>query len=97
MSGPWKEPRRYVGAGGCLIRHDTALQIASNMQPYGLDFLTWRSRRGALEAISYLRDDWFLNTPGHVDYWLARLRHYRRVHSQVVAVHAAINKAEGEA
>lgn len=70
---------------GVLARFGVALASPAGLSPY-----TYRSRRGALQAISFLRE-----TPDrldlsdnvkriHVAYWLDQLRYHRRLHTQMV-------------
>lgn len=73
---------------GFAVPRRTALQT---VMPHPLllpDAALWRHRRAVLEAISLLRDPVPLakaEIPYYRAYWLSRIRHYRRLHSQVVA------------
>jgi hypothetical protein len=79
MSEAWKplSPRRAH-----------AFAAAADMSPPGLSIYTYRSRRGAREAVSMLRDLASLWPQvvrnRHRDHWLQQLRHHRHLHTQMV-------------
>ena len=80
--------RRTQTPSGFAVPRRTALQTVVPHPILLPDAALWRHRRAVLEAISLLRDPVPLTKaeiPYYREYWLARTRHYRRLHSQVVA------------